>query len=117
MCNATIVVRVLTHSAQPEGKSRKSINNFEMKLVACFVLFDVSMFFLKICHGPATQTDPALCDCFCFVADVNISFKLYIKKGFDDLFILFCRCCSNDHLGFFFLVNRSRLIIHFLLSD
>ena len=67
------------------------------------------MFFL-ICPGPATQTDPVLCQCFCFVADVNISFELHIKKRFDDLLFYFA---DVAHLGSF-LVNRRRLI--YLLS-
>ena len=42
------------------------------------------MIFFKICPGPATQTDPVLCHCFCFVAEFNISFELHVKKRFDD---------------------------------
>ena len=87
--------------------SRKSINNFKLKLVACFVLFDVTCFILNLYPGPATQTDPALCHCFCFVADVNISFELHFNFYFADV----------SQVCYFFLVNRSRLIIHFVLSD
>ena len=47
--------------------------------------FQCLMFF-SICPGPATQIDPALCHCFCFVADINILFELHtgIKRCFDD---------------------------------
>ena len=66
--------------------------------------------FLKICSGPATQTDHVLCHCFCFVADVNMSFELHIKKRFDDLLFYFA---DVAHLGSF-MINRSCLI--YLLS-
>ena len=90
VCYAEIVVRGLTNSTRPERE--------------CTMCQNLHYYF-GMTHSNHIVTlynyYPALCHCFCYVADVNISFE-----HFDDLFILFRRCSSSDRLRvFFFLIG------------